>query len=620
MFRQRLHSLLQTLMLPFKRSIRTRLIITMVLLVIPPTIAVTLLATTNSRQAMEDQVIQTNLSNMKWTGIYLDQQFDQLNSLIYSALIHPDMSAYLSNYGNQSLSEQYSDQRNISNLITNMYYSAGNYMVGVDIYVDDRKKLFRYNSYEASVNSLTAAPEVFSQLVEQNKDFIVHTDEEDRSKFRMIRSINRFENRQKQGYISLDVRWSMMDQTLDLLNQGSNHPILLVDGSGELLYQSSGEALSADIWRQVQQVQQTQQQQAQQQQAQQQQAQQLAGGPYYLAADGAYIFYYTSSALELTLIKVIPKSFVHQSSIQTMKYGLIVGIVSAVLSMLIAAFLGWQISKPIVQLAHSMRGLSFMRRQEQQPISSRIDEIGLLEVKLHNMQNRIQEHILNEYQMELDKKNAELRALQAQINPHFMQNTMQMIGSMIFSSSPEQSYQMIRSLSDMFRYVLREPDELATVETELKHVQNYLTIQEQRFGGRLKVNMDCDERFLQARLPKLTLQPIVENAFFHGLEPKQGDWQLHISTQFAADRDTLCMSIRDNGVGMNSRQLAQLRARLAFNEKVLWTSGKQIGLANIASRIHIQFGRRYGIEVNSSEQNGTEVMVKIPAADKGDVQ
>lgn len=620
MFRQRLHSLLQTLMLPFKRSIRTRLIITMVLLVIPPTIAVTLLATTNSRQAMEDQVIQTNLSNMKWTGIYLDQQFDQLNSLIYSALIHPDMSAYLSNYGNQSLSEQYSDQRNISNLITNMYYSAGNYMVGVDIYVDDRKKLFRYNSYEASVNSLTAAPEVFSQLVEQNKDFIVHTDEEDRSKFRMIRSINRFENRQKQGYISLDVRWSMMDQTLDLLNQGSNHPILLVDGSGELLYQSSGEQLSADIWRQVQQVQQTQQQQAQQQQAQQQQAQQSAGGPYYLASDNAYIFYYTSSALELTLIKVIPKSFVHQSSIQTMKYGLIVGIVSAALSMLIAAFLGWQISKPIVQLAHSMRGLSFMRRQEQQPISSRIDEIGLLEVKLHNMQNRIQEHILNEYQMELDKKNAELRALQAQINPHFMQNTMQMIGSMIFSSSPEQSYQMIRSLSDMFRYVLREPDELATVETELKHVQNYLTIQEQRFGGRLKVNMDCDERFLQARLPKLTLQPIVENAFFHGLEPKQGDWQLHISTQFTADRDTLCMSIRDNGVGMNSRQLAQLRARLAFNEKVLWTSGKQIGLANIASRIHIQFGRRYGIEVNSSEQNGTEVMVKIPAADKGDVQ
>lgn len=599
MVRQRLHAIIQSLLQPFKRSIRTRLIITMVCLVIPPTIAVTLLATNNSRQAMEDQVIQTNLSNMKWTGIYLDQQFDQLNSLVYSALIHPDMSAYLSNYDNQSLSEQYNDQRNITNLITNMYYSAGNYMVGVDIYVDERKKLYRYNSYEASVNSLTTAPEVFTELVEQDKDFMLNTDEEDSGKFRMIRSINRFENRQKLGYFSLDVRWSMMDQTLDLLNQGSNHPVLLVNESGELLYQSTGEELSADIWRQVQQVQKS------------------TGGPFYFAADDAYIFHYTSSAIKLTLIKVIPKSFVHQSSIQTMKYGLIVGLVSAALSMVIAAFLGWQISKPIVRLAQSMRGLSFMRRQEQ-PVSTRVDEIGLLEVKLYNMQTRIQEHILNEYQMELDKKNAELRALQAQINPHFIQNTMQMIGSMVYSSSPEQSYQMIRSLSDMFRYVLREPDELTTLEAELKHLQNYVMIQEQRFGERLKISVECDERFLQVRLPKLTLQPIVENAFFHGLEPKQGSWQLHISTRLEVD--VLCISIRDNGIGMDSQQLAQLRARLVFNDKGLWTSGKQIGLANIASRIHIQFGSRYGIEVNSVEQYGTEVIVKIPASAKGDLQ
>jgi len=600
--RQRIQQLFTRLQLPFKRSIRQRIIITMVCLVIPPTVAVTVLATNNSSEAMEDQVIKTNLSNMKWTGIYLDQQFDQLNSLVYSALIHSDMNSYLSSYGRESLSEQYDDQRKISNLITNIFYSAGNYMVGVELYVDDHKKQFSYNSAGSVVNSLTTSPETFNLLVEQDKDLMLQTDEQDASKFQIIRSINRFENRQKQGYIALDVRWTMMDQTLDLLTQGSNHPILLVNSDGELLYQSSGTAISEQLWQEVYEV-----------------MQQPVSGPAYYVTDDAYIFYNTSSAIELKLIKVIPKSFVHQGAIKTMKYGFIVGLVSVIVAMIIAAFLGWKISKPIVQLARSMRGLNFMRKQEQ-PISSRIDEIGLLEVKLSNMQSRIQEYILNEYQMELDKKNAELRALQAQINPHFIQNTMQMIGSMIFSNSPEQSYHMIRSLSDMFRYVLREPDQLATLEAELKHMQNYMSIQEQRFGKRLQVLIDYDKQLASVLLPKLTLQPIVENAFFHGLEPKSGDWHIHISIQ--QEQDYIYIFIRDNGVGMSSEQLEKLRARLKLDhhEKEVWTSGKHIGLVNIASRIQIQFGDNYGIEVNSWEHEGTEVIIKLPNTVKGDFQ
>src|SRR5690606_5796088 len=160
------------------------------------------------------------------------------------ALIHPDMNTYLLNYGRESLSEQYEDQRKISNLITNIYYSAANYIVGVDLYIDERKRLFRYNYSGTSVNLLSTAPEVFNQFVKQNKDLMLPKNKDDPEKFHTLRSINRFEDRQKQGYISLDVRWTMMDQTLDLLNQGDNHPILLVNGEGELLYQSSGEAVA----------------------------------------------------------------------------------------------------------------------------------------------------------------------------------------------------------------------------------------------------------------------------------------------------------------------------------------------------------------------------------------
>jgi len=564
----------------------------MITIVILPTVAVTLLATDNSRQAMEDEVINTNLSNIKWTGIYLDQQFDQLNSHIYSTLIHPDITAFLADSEEESLSEQYDNQRKISNLITNVFYSAGNYMVGVDLYVEDRKKLFRYNSYETSVNTLTESPELFDLLVAQKKDMILKPFADDSSKFRMIRSINRFENREKQGYISLDVRWSILDQTLELLNQGVEHPILLVSGDGKLLYQPTGEALPDHLWNRVV---------------------QLSGGPAYIETEDAFIFYNSNRLIDFTMIKVIPKSFVNQSAMKTMKYGLIVGLISVTLSIIIAGFLGWQISKPIVQLAHSMRGLNFMKKLEA-PTSKRIDEIGLLEVKLHNMQTRIQEHILTEFQMELDKKNAELRALQAQINPHFIQNTMQMIGSMIYTNSAEESYHMIRSLSDMFRYVLREPDELATLDAELKHLKNYVSIQEQRFGKRLEIIIATDDRAGSIRLPKLTLQPIVENAFIHGLEKKQGKWRINLSIDHNDTMLKIC--IRDNGVGMNLDQLAQLRTRLQLNNHGIWTSGKHIGLVNIASRIQMTFGSNYGIKVSSTEHEGTEVVIIIPAERK----
>src|SRR5690606_21012517 len=151
MFRQRLQQMFQHHVVPLKRSIITRLIITIIGIFILPTVAVTLFVMDISSQVLEDEVFNTIVSNMKWRCIYLDQQFDQLNSHIYSTLIHPDMSAYLADSEEESLSEQYDNQRKISNLITNVFYSAGNYMVGVDLYVHDRKKLYRYNSYEASV-------------------------------------------------------------------------------------------------------------------------------------------------------------------------------------------------------------------------------------------------------------------------------------------------------------------------------------------------------------------------------------------------------------------------------------------------------------------------------------
>lgn len=583
-------SVIQVILHPLRKSIRTRLIITMVIVAVLPIIAVTLLATDNSSRSMKEEVINTNLANLKWTGIYLDQQFDQLSNLMYSLLINPEMKTYLEQPDEGNLSNQYNEQKTIDNILYSAFYSAGNYMVGVEVYAKEKKRIFSYSSSGSHVDSVSSNPKYFTALTELNKDFILSIYPEDKSKFRMMRSINRFENREKLGYISFDIRWSLLDQTVDLLSKDEQHTIVLLDGDGNILYHPAGPELSPSTWEQIK---------------------TLKGGPAVVQTKNELIFYNTNQLIDLTIIKVIPNHFVNQSAMKTMQYGVVVGIISVIVTIILAVLLGWKISYPIVHLARSLRGLNFMKKIEA-PDRHRIDEIGLLENKLYNLQSRIQDHIKTEFSMNLDKKTAELKALQAQINPHFLQNTMQMIGSMIYTSTPSESYAVIRSLSEMFRYVIREPDRLATLSTELTHLNHYMHIQQQRFKDKLQYTVNMDVSIERVHIPKLTLQPIVENAFFHGLEHKTGQWFIHIRIQ--KHHNEVWIMVEDNGIGMDQKTLSSLQQSLQTKQD-LWTNGNRIGLSNIASRIKMRFGSKYGIEITSQQHIGTVVIVRIPVED-----
>ncbi|KWX76336.1 histidine kinase [Paenibacillus riograndensis] len=573
---------------PFRRSIRNKLILTMIGLAVLPIVAITALAAENSRRSMEAEVISTNLSNMKWTGVYLGDQFAQLNNLIYTVLISPHLSDYLANAGEASLSSQFTAQRNITDTLTNLFYSAGNHVVGVELYLKEYNKLFTVNASQSDIESPAGIPAPYKLLFDQNKDFMITTDSADGAKFQLIRSINRFENQEKLGGISLQIRWGVLDQTLDLLGRGNEHTVLIAGADGKVLYQPWGSAPTAGILHRIAGTSETQG---------------------YFRSDHEYVFYNTIEPVGLRLVTVIPNSFINKSALATMNFGLIIGAVSVVVAILLAAVLAWRLATPIVSLARSIQGFGMMKEREVR-LSTRVDEIGLLETKLDQMSHRIREHIRTEYMISLEKKSAELKALQAQINPHFLQNTLQMIGSMLFKNSPAESYEVIRSLSDMFRYIIREPEDLAPLRAELNHLNNYMQIQQQRFAARLNYSLEVDEAALGSFIPKLSLQPIVENAFFHGLEPQEGPWELEVKVARAGE-DTVII-IRDNGVGIEPDRLAELQGRLTRRSGKLWTHGERIGLSNVASRIQLHFGDSYGIQVESREGQGTTVTVTIP--------
>ncbi|MBD2867435.1 sensor histidine kinase [Paenibacillus arenilitoris] len=573
---------------PFRRSIRNKLIFTMIFLSVLPIVAVTGLAAENNRKSMEDEVINTNLSNMKWTGNYLGDQFAQLNNLIYSVLISPHLSDYLANAGEASLSSQFTMQKNIIDTMFNLFYSAGNHVIGVELYAKDTNKLFTINASQNDIRNVSGIPAPYTQLFEQDKDFVIQTSDGDKNEFRLIRSINRFENRDKLGGIALTIRWSLLDQTLELIRRGQEHTVLIAGADGTILYQPGGATPSAEALKRIKET---------------------ADDQGYMQLPGEYVFYHTIDPVGLKLVTIVPTAFINKSALDTMRFGIIVGAISVALSVLIAVLLAWRMATPIVNLARSMQGLGLIKEAEI-PLSNRVDEIGLLETKLHNMSHRIKEHIKTEYSISLEKKTAELKALQAQINPHFLQNTLQMIGSMLFTRKPIESYEIIRSLSEMFRYVVRDPDDLASLRAELDHLNHYMLIQKQRFSDRLTYVTDVDESVLGCSLPKLTLQPIAENAFFHGLDSKLGGWTIEVSVK--REQDGICIRIRDNGVGITADKLAELRMKLRGQNGQIWTHGSRIGIRNVASRIRIHFGPAYGIEIESEPGEGTLVAVRIP--------
>ncbi|WP_339298361.1 sensor histidine kinase [Paenibacillus sp. FSL R5-0623] len=583
---------------PFKRSIRNKLILTMTLLAVVPVIAMTAMAAENTRSSMEEEIMETNRANMNWASIYLGEQFARMNNIIYSIQISDELHQYLALNEEAPAASRFDEQKAMFNMLNSVYYSAGNYVFGVELYLKELDTLFTFNSMDSRIKAVSEIPEGYHELFAQHKDFTIINDPDDPQKFHMTRSMNRFEDQAQIGAISLEVKWAEFNQTLELLDSRGDYAVYIADNTGSPVYQPNQE-----IQPSVEAL------------------EKLAGtkeSSGFIRTAKEYVFFHSIEPSGLRVIKIVPAHVVNESALDTMKYGLVVGGLATVISVGLAALVAWRTSKPIVRLANSMKGIQLIKDREVVR-SGRVDEIGLLEKNLHGMASRIREHIRDNYLMNLEKQTAELKALQSQIHPHFLQNTLQMIGGMVYSQKPADSYKVIRALSEMFRYIVRAPDGLVPLQSELDQLEHYMLIQKQRFAGRLEYTLEINGELRACYIPKLSLQPIVENAFLHGLEKKQGEWKLGI--EVVCEPTDVTIRIRDNGMGMDAEKLMEMQSRLERLTRQadrVWSSGTSIGLVNAASRIIMHFGSDYGMSMESEYGQGTSVTVRIPCNTGGE--
>lgn len=235
-------------------------------------------------------------------------------------------------------------------------------------------------------------------------------------------------------------------------------------------------------------------------------------------------------------------------------------------------------------------------------------EIAELSGSVNDMTVHLEAMVSKIKEDESKMRHAELRLLQEQINPHFLYNTLDTIVWLIESGSTDEAVDMVVSLSQFFRLVLSHGAEYISICEEEQHIRNYLKIQQARYHDILDYEINIDPAIYPYKILKLTLQPLVENALYHGIKYKRAMGKITITGRMEERHITLV--VQDNGVGMEPEKLAHLRREI---ERPCKDTEGGFGLANVNERIRMYFGDYYGMQIDSAQGEGTTVTVTIPA-------
>ncbi|MEG1061307.1 MAG: sensor histidine kinase [Oscillospiraceae bacterium] len=279
---------------------------------------------------------------------------------------------------------------------------------------------------------------------------------------------------------------------------------------------------------------------------------------------------------------------------------------------IINAIISSRLTDPLKKLDRSVQKM-------EQGLTTSIYTDGSYEVKhlgesiqsMVEQMRKLTEQMVHEHEM---KQKSELDALQAQINPHFLYNTLDIIVWMIENERPDNAVKLVTSLARLFRISLSKGKNIITVADELEHVQNYLTIQLMRYKDKFDYSIEVDDRILHLSIIKLVIQPIVENAIYHSMDFMDGDGMIKITGELR-DGD-MYISVTDNGMGIHEDMVK----RILSDYVSTGTSGSGIGLKNVNERIKLYFGDEYGVSIESELDVGTCITLHLPAIPYGQAE
>ena len=311
------------------------------------------------------------------------------------------------------------------------------------------------------------------------------------------------------------------------------------------------------------------------------------------------------------LVGVTPSAALGVDGIKFRFFVLFVADLFLFLLAMINAFISDKISNPIKRLDGSVREIE-SGNLDVEIVPSGSYEVEHLGKSIKNMLGRIKVLMSDLVAEHNAKRKSEFDTLQSQINPHFLYNTLDIIVWMIENENSDKAVNIVTALAKFFRISLSKGKNIITVKDEVEHVRNYLMIQNMRFKNRFEYSIEVDKKVLSYSSLKLMLQPLVENAIYHGMEFMDGDGEIDVKV-FKED-DSLYFTITDNGLGMSEDMVETLLSKDFVPSK----KGSGIGVKNVNERIKLYFGSEYGLKVESEPDEGTKITIHLPAVVYGE--
>ncbi len=319
-----------------------------------------------------------------------------------------------------------------------------------------------------------------------------------------------------------------------------------------------------------------------------------------------------SSYSGLQVAGLIPRSDLRDDVNEVIRFTLLISLCSLVIAYLVAVVLSNHLVKPILYLQKKMRNVQRGDFNERVVIKSN-DEVGVLTDAFNNMVGEIDRLVKEVYEVKLREREAELNALQSQINPHFIFNTLESMNMMATKMGSPELSNLIISLGKLIRYTVDKQETIVYLRDEIAFVDAYLQIQSFRLGDQLNIELDIDPSHEYALLPKLILQPLIENVIEHAL----GGAPVTITIHTHISGDDLVVSIMDSGTGMTPERMEMVERRMYASENELMehrssTVKKGYALRNVHQRIRLQYAEPYGLSIDKTVHMGTRFIIQLP--------
>ncbi|QUO31655.1 sensor histidine kinase [Faecalicatena sp. Marseille-Q4148] len=395
---------------------------------------------------------------------------------------------------------------------------------------------------------------------------------------------NMFSLSEQIGYISIEVLEDAITDTYSQHLSSPNSIFLIINESGEIIHSNRTEYEGIRVSL------------SNLEQAQLNPTEELS------LYDSYVISTQSLSNTDWKIVDLTPSAEILKDNQIILKVILSIVICNVVICILLAIYISHKQLAPLRTLCHLLNDAGNKNFNEYSGTPSN-DEIGILTEEFNKMSNQLEVLLNKVYAAQLKQSEAEFQALQSQINPHFLYNTLDTIYWVCRLGHTSDASELVKALSDMFRLSLSKGEGLIPLRDEIQHLMSYLTIQKKRCKTSVDIRIDIDDNpeLLNAKVIKLILQPLVENAFIHGLPDNTKESLLKISIKL--EDNTIIYIIQDNGVGINPEFVKELNSN---------THNSGFGIHNVNERIKLLFGSSYGIHISSHLNEGTTIYVRQP--------